>query len=197
MARTDERGDVGDVAAPAPWERRVAEAWASIDRRGEEGFLALIEDLAAELPPDSAIGTFERAGALDSTGHSDRAMPLYRQALARGLTGERRRRATIQLASSLRNLGQAEESVALLTAELDAGSDHLDDAVRAFLALALVDTGREREAASLALTALAPHLPRYQRSLANYARLIADDTPADEETEGPSVGEGRTTDGAR
>ncbi len=62
--------------------------------------------------------------------------------------GERRRRAMIQLASSLRNLGRPEESVALLTTELDAGSDHLDDAVRAFLALALTDVGREREAAS-------------------------------------------------
>lgn len=80
----------------------------------------------------------------------------------------------IQLASSLRNLGKASGSVALLTAERDAGSDELDDAVSAFLALALVDVGREREAVSLALTALARHLPRYQRSLANYARLIAD-----------------------
>ncbi len=80
----------------------------------------------------------------------------------------------IQLASSLRNLGQPETSVALLTAELAAGSDHLDDAVRAFLALALVDVGREREATSIALIALAPHLPRYQRSLANYARGVAE-----------------------
>ena len=80
----------------------------------------------------------------------------------------------IQLASSLRALGAADESVALLTAERDAGSDELDDAVEAFLALALVDTGREREAASIALGALAPHLPRYQRSLANYARLITE-----------------------
>jgi len=99
-------------------------------------------------------------------------VPLYREALERGLSGERRRRAVIQLASSLRNLGEAYESVALLEAELNAGSDHLDDAVRAFLALALADTGREREAAAHALTALAPHLPRYQRSLANYAQLL-------------------------
>ncbi|MBV9281474.1 MAG: tetratricopeptide repeat protein, partial [Chloroflexi bacterium] len=28
------------------------------------------------------------------------------------------------------------------------------------------------EAASLALAALAPHLPRYQRSVSNYARLL-------------------------
>jgi hypothetical protein len=156
----------------ADWEQRLSEAWASIERRGETEFLALIEELAAELPPGSAAGVFERAASLDSTGHPDLAVPLYRQALDRGLTGERRRRAVIQLASSLRNVGRPEESVALLTTELDAGSDHLDDAVRAFLALALVDVGREREAVSLALAALAPHLPRYQRSLAGYARVL-------------------------
>jgi Tetratrico peptide repeat len=161
----------------AGWEQRVADAWASFDQRSEEEFLALIEKLAAELPSDSAAGAFERACAFDSTGHSDLAVPLYRQALDRGLTGERRRRAVIQLASSLRNVGQPEQSVALLTAELDAGSDHLDGAVRAFLALALVDTGREREAVSLALSALVPHLPRYQRSLANYARLLVEAEP--------------------
>jgi tetratricopeptide (TPR) repeat protein len=158
----------------ADWEQRVADAWAAIDQLSEADFLARIERLAAELPADSALGSFERAAAFDSTGHPDRAVPLYRQALERGLPGERRRRAAIQLASSLRNLGQAQESVELLTRELDAGSDHLDDAVRAFLALALVEVGREREAVAHALAALAPHLPRYQRSLANYARLLGD-----------------------
>lgn len=162
----------------ADWERRVADAWASIDRRGEAEFLALIEQLAGELPAGSGVGLFERAASLDSTGHPDLAVPLYRQALDRGLPGERHRRAVIQLASSLRNLGRPQESVALLRAELEAAPDHLDDAVRAFLALALVDTGREREAVSLALGALAPHLPRYQRSLANYARLLLEPEPS-------------------
>ena len=100
----------------------------------------------------------------------------YERALALGLSGERRRRAVIQMASSLRNLGRAEESVRLLRAEREAGSDHLDDAVSAFLALALADTGGEREAASLALEALAPHLPRYQRSLGRYARELRGET---------------------
>jgi hypothetical protein len=77
----------------ADWERRVADAWASLDQRSEAELLALIEQLAAELPSDSGVGMFERAGALDSTGHPDLAVPLYRQALHRGLTGERRRRA--------------------------------------------------------------------------------------------------------
>jgi tetratricopeptide (TPR) repeat protein len=158
----------------ATWEDRLADAWASIDELAEPDFLALIEDLAAELPQGSAIGAFERASAFDSFGYPDRAVPLYRAALQAGLTGERHRRAVIQLASSLRNLGRPQESIALLTAERDAGSDELDDAVRAFLALALADVGRNREALSIALAALAPHLPRYQRSLTNYARLLVD-----------------------
>lgn len=132
------------------WEQRLAALWATIDQQ-----------LVAELPVDDAVGIFEWAASLDSTGHSDRAVPLYRRALALGLPGIRRRRAVIQMASSLRNLGQAEESVTLLRAEREVDSDELDDAVSAVLALALVDTGHEREAVSIAVAALAPHLPRY------------------------------------
>jgi tetratricopeptide (TPR) repeat protein len=156
----------------AEWERRLALLWQSIDDLPEQEFLGAMEKLVAELPPDDPVGPFERASAFDSTGHPDQAVPLYRQALERGLSGQRRRRAVIQLASSLRNLGAVEESVALLTDELAAGSDDLDDAVRAFLALALTSAGREREAVSMALTALAPHLTRYNRSLEAYAREI-------------------------
>jgi hypothetical protein len=158
--------------ADTDWEQRVAAAWASIDDLSETDFVNLIAELAAELAPNDAIGLFERAGSFDSTGRSDLAVPLYREALRIGLTGVRRRRAVIQLASSLRNLDQAEESVAILTDEVDAASDDLDDAVKAVLALSLADTGREREGLSVALTALAPHLSRYQRSMANYARLL-------------------------
>ena len=163
----------------ADWDQRLTDAWASLDDHTDEAeFRALIGKLVAELPQDnaeaSAVADFERACAFDSTGAPDQAVPLYRKALATGLTGIRRRRAVIQLSSSLRNLGQAEESVVLLTKELDAPSDLLDDAVPAFLALALTDVGREREAVSLALRALAPHLPRYQRSLGNYARLLVE-----------------------
>jgi tetratricopeptide (TPR) repeat protein len=156
----------------AEWELRVAEAWATLGERSEAEFLTLMEQLTEELPPGDHAGLFERAAALDSTGHSDLAVPLYEQALAAGLTGERRRRAVIQMSSSLRNLGRSPESVALLTAELEAGSDHLDDAVKTVLALALTDIGREREAVAIAVGALAAHLPRYQRSMANYARLL-------------------------
>ena len=157
------------------WERRLAGLWASLDGQRVEDFLAAMAKLVAERPADDPVALFEQGSALDSTGQPAPAVACYRRALAGGLSGPRRRRATIQLASSLRSLGQAGESVALLTAELGAGEDldeELDDAVRAFLALALSDVGREREAVSLALAALAPHLKRYHRSLAAYARQL-------------------------
>jgi tetratricopeptide (TPR) repeat protein len=155
------------------WEQRMAALWATIDDRDPGDFLASVQALTAERPADDAIALFELASAYDSIGHPQQAAPLYRRALAAGLTGEPRRRAVIQLASTLRNLGQAKESVALLTAEREAGSDDLDDAVAAFLSLALADTGREREAVAVALSALAPHLTRYNRSLANYAKALS------------------------
>jgi tetratricopeptide (TPR) repeat protein len=159
--------------ANADWERRLKDLWATIDLHDEKRFLALMEGLVAELPPGSAIGLFERAGAFDSTGQPDLAVPLYKAALDAGLRGERRRCAIIQMASSLRNLGEAREAVALLSAELEGETDAYSGAIRAFLALALVDVGREREAVAVALTALSEYLPRYNRSLARYAKQLA------------------------
>ncbi|MFJ3901425.1 tetratricopeptide repeat protein [Streptomyces sp. NPDC090025] len=161
------------------WETRVAAAWAEADAYEDDpaGFRALIAALAAERPEDDAAALFETGAAHDSTGDPEQAVRFYRRALAGGLTGLRRRRAVIQLASSLRNLGRPDLAVELLTEEralpadrLDADETALAAAVDAFLALALADTGRDREAASLALGALAPLLPRYNRSLAHYAK---------------------------
>ena len=169
------------------WERRCAQAWAEIDdyeARGDAGaadFRQRIGELAGELPQDSPVAAFERGSAWDSTDHPGQAVTLYREALERGLAGLRRRRAVIQLSSSLRNIGRVAESVQLLTAEQenhDPDAAVLADALSAFLALCLADVGREREAVSVALGALAPHLPRYQRSLANYARLLVEPGPA-------------------
>ena len=164
----------------AEWNSRVAAIWDTSDDFTEDELRARISELVAELPEDNAAGLYELASAWDSTGHSDVAVPLYRRALAAGLKPDRHRQAVIQLASSLRNLGEAAEAVELLTVERDRDSDELDDGVRAFLALALVDAGREREATSIALTTLADHMTRYQRSVRNYARLlIEEDVPGD------------------
>lgn len=106
----------------------------------------------------------------------NRLAALYRAALEAGLSGLRRRRATIQLASPLRNPGNAAETAGLLFDEIRAPSDELDGAVHAFLALALVDLGREREAAGLSLAALSKYLPGYDRSLARYASELGGKT---------------------
>ncbi|GHA20781.1 tetratricopeptide repeat protein [Streptomyces purpurascens] len=164
------------------WEDRVTALWARFDDYAEEEtdearFRAEIDALVAELPDGSPLGPFEQACAWDSTGRSDQAVPLYREALRRGLADAspyKARRTKIQLASSLRNTGRADEGLALLAPELVAPSDELDDPVRATLALCLSSLGRDREGLSLALGALAPHLPRYQRSMANYARLLVE-----------------------
>jgi Tetratrico peptide repeat len=65
----------------AEWEQWLRHAWASIDQQSEAECVAVVEQLTAELPPDNAIEMFERASALDSTGHPNLAAPLYRQAL--------------------------------------------------------------------------------------------------------------------
>ncbi len=157
------------------WERRVAALWAEFDRHEAAAFVTRMQALAGELPAGDPRGPFELGGAHDSTGQPEQAVPQYRKALDSGLAGGKRRQAVIQLASTLRNLGRVDESIELLTKERAAGSDELDDAVAAFLALALASAGRDREGLSLALGALARHLPRYNRSLANYARALAEE----------------------
>ncbi len=154
------------------WEQRLALHWADFGQMDGQAFVDVLDTLAAELPEGDPIGLFERASAQDSLGNEANAEPMYRQALAGGLFGIRRRRATIQLASTLRNLGKVDESIVLLEAERLMPSDELDDAVVAFLALSLVDGGRAREAAGIALGRLARHLPRYNRSLKTYAEAL-------------------------
>jgi hypothetical protein len=154
------------------WDQRSIALWLEFPALPEEEFRVRHEKLLGELPDGHPVLLFERGAFQDSTGHSDLAVPLYQQALAAGLDGERRGRVAIQMSSSLRNMGCPEEGVALLRAERERGSDHLDDAISATLALCLVDSGHEREAVAEAVAALARHLPRYQRSMANYARLL-------------------------
>ena len=78
----------------------------------------------------------------------------------------------IQLASTLRNLGRIEEALRMLRTEYERGPGApLHDAAAAFYALALVSRGRRRGVRHpIALKALAPHLPRYTRSVGGVRR---------------------------
>lgn len=124
---------------------------------------------------DDALRLFEEAGEHDSAGREEQAEPLYRAALAAGLPTAERVQAIIQLASTIRNLDRAEESLALLEAESDGRPvDEWTPALAAFTALTLASLGRDRDALVVALRALIPSLPRYHRSVTAYVQELAD-----------------------
>ncbi len=158
------------------WRQRVDAVWAAADDLGEERTTEAIDALVAERAADDPVALFESAGARDFAGREAEAEPLYRSALANGLAEPERGQAIIQLASTLRNLDRPDESIALLRDFLFAEPEHpLSDAARAFAALALFDDGLHADALREALGALAPHLPRYRRSVEAYAAALDDD----------------------
>ena len=158
------------------WESRIQKTWSKINDVDEEEFNNHIEKLVEERGLIDSIALFELACLKDSFGKSDLAIPLYQQALEIGLDGIRRRRAVIQMSSSLRNCGNVEKGISLLEEEFSQPSDELDDAVSAFYALLISEVGQEDKALGIALSVLSKHLPRYNVSLANYAEKFSKGT---------------------
>ena len=161
-----EPGAAASSGQPDAWQARVDAVWEDATLAPED-VIARIAELAAELPDDDPRGPFELGGAHDSAGDEARAGSLYERAIALGLSGPARAELTVQYGSTLRNLGRTAEAVA----ELENGprDPAHGAAADAFLALALHSAGRSDEALAVALDALIPHLPRYQRSLRGYA----------------------------
>ncbi|MEV8251555.1 tetratricopeptide repeat protein [Microbacterium sp. NPDC076768] len=158
------------------WDDRVDAVWA--DASGEEvgaETIARIDALAAERGVDDARAEFERAGARDSAGYPADAVVLYRRALALGLDDDHRAQCIVQLASSLRNMGEYDEALTVIQCaeSLPAGSPYRD-AIATVHALTLASSGRPAHGLSVALMALVPHLPRYHRSMSAYAQEIAE-----------------------
>lgn len=152
------------------WEDRVAAFWESADDTRPERTLAAMRRLIDERPPHDAVALYEWASIHDFLGRERDAVSLYRAALDGGLSGDRRPQAVIQLASSLRNIGDPAAAVALLEdLPEDPGTGA---AARAFLALALHDLGRHDDALRVALHALSPTLPRYRRAVQAYADAL-------------------------
>lgn len=161
------------------WELRLAELWKRVESLKGADMVAAVDALANERDPGDAAALFERACARDTAGIEAEAEIYYRAALAMSsLDPYRRSRASIQLASTLRILGRLEESEQLLVSELERHMETgaprvLHDEARATLALTYVAQGRPIEAAGLALSALAPYLSRYNRSVSgNAAELV-------------------------
>ncbi|MGO3885938.1 MAG: tetratricopeptide repeat protein [Mycetocola sp.] len=155
------------TTSASDWDDRVNAFWDRADDSDTEGTLAAMSALVSERPSTDAAGIYEWASVHDFLGLEAEAIPLYRAAIAAGLDAERHPQAVIQLASSLRNVGELDEAITLLSG-LDE-SAVVGSAAQAFLSLVLHDAGRHAEALQVALGALIPTLPLYRSSLTSYA----------------------------
>lgn len=156
------------------FEQAVAAGWEVADRADNQPTIDYFVALHA-LYPDDRRAMFELACAYDFGGQTDLAAPVYERAFAAGLEGERLRRGLLQYGSTLRNLDRADEAVVVLERAdvLFPGSD----AVRSYLALALLSAGRADEAVAnlldLALDGVrSADFERYEWALRRYAAAL-------------------------
>ncbi|QIM17195.1 tetratricopeptide repeat protein [Leucobacter insecticola] len=151
------------------WQARVDAVWNDPAASAEE-VVARITELVAALPADDPRGPFELGGAYDSAGQEAAAAEQYARAIELGVSGRARAALDIQYASTLRNLDRAEEAIEILrTSRRDPDLGASPDA---FLALALHSAGQPEEALAVALDALIPYLPSYERSLRGYVEEL-------------------------
>ncbi len=124
---------------------------------------------------DSVDELIATAYAHDRAGDERAAVRYYDAAYRRGVPEDQRKRFLVGYGSTLRNVGRAEEAVAILA---QAVADHPDyPAFAAFLALALADAGHPK-AALAAMLGCALDAARegafdgYERALGAYHREL-------------------------
>jgi tetratricopeptide (TPR) repeat protein len=125
---------------------------------------------------DAALAAYELACACDRDGLEADAIPRYEEALRLGLAEEHLPAALLGLGSSLRNVGRAEEAVAVLTEACERFPQ--DAALVLFRALALTSAGRCEQALGETVRLAAARIDaaevrRYRRALDEYADELA------------------------
>ncbi|MCY7289665.1 MAG: tetratricopeptide repeat protein [Cryobacterium sp.] len=167
----------------AEWDRKVEGFYKDeFDETDPVGSIARMRSLASDRPHGDAAALFELGSVHDALEMKTEAIPLYKAAIAAGIQGERATRVLIQLASTLRNVGESSAAIAMLESGPSAGDD--ESARQAFLALALFDDGRYGDAPRTALLALIPTLDGYQRALSEYAEELPSTVTAREKGQG-------------
>ncbi|NAZ15408.1 tetratricopeptide repeat protein [Glutamicibacter soli] len=154
------------------WQLRLDDFWEAAPGKDATTLGVELECLVESGIP-AGHAAFERASLHDYLGEEEQAIPLHRMALESGtLSPAKCSEARIQLASSLRNIGEPGPAAAILQ---DIGPDNpLHADAQAFLGLALFDAGEESEALKTALTALAPALQLCAGPVRRYAQELAD-----------------------
>ncbi|SOD59007.1 Tetratrico peptide repeat-containing protein [Streptomyces zhaozhouensis] len=162
-------------------DRRLAEAVALRGSGEAERARTRLLALSAELPGDAEVA-FQTAWTHDALGLESAAVPFYETALAAGeaLAPADRQGALLGLGSTYRTLGRYAEAVETLRRGVAEFPDH--GGLRAFLAMALHNTGEHREAVRLLLHLLAetsgdPAVTDYGRALAYYADRLDETWP--------------------
>ncbi|MCI2959286.1 tetratricopeptide repeat protein [Agromyces atrinae] len=154
------------------WEASVAELWGAVDSLSRDDGVAAMRVLAASCPASDGRAAFELAGMYDSMGFEAEAGAEYERALELGLDDARHAQLAVQYGSTLRNLGRLDEAIAVLSAA--PSHESTGSAPRVVLALALHSAGRADEALRVAIEAQIDALPRYQRSMRNYAAALTE-----------------------
>jgi len=124
---------------------------------------------------DDIATVLAAAYAHDRDGDERAAIRYYDEAYRRGVPASERRRFTVGYGSTLRNVGRADEAVAVLAQAIADDADY--PAFAAFLALALADAGHPKAALAAmlgcALDAARPGaFDGFERALAEYHALL-------------------------
>ena len=120
----------------------------------------------------SSSSELQLAFEADSAGREEEAVVHYRRAFELGFPDEELAGASLGFGSTLRNVGELDESVRVLSEAIEHFPEHR--ALRVFLAYSLWSAGRQADAMRTLVAALyvggpAPELERYRRAITGYA----------------------------
>lgn len=160
------------VVTVEQWEASVSDLWDHFDSLDREDGVAAMRKLTEACPTADGRAAFELAGMYDSMGFEREAGAEYEHALELGLDQSRHAQLAVQYGSTLRNLGRLDDAIAVLRAAPT--HESTGSAPRIVLALALHSAGLKDEALQVAIEAQIETLPRYQRSMRNYAAALTE-----------------------
>lgn len=131
----------------------------------------LLSELNAQRPDDPQVN-LHIAWTHDKLGMEKEAVPFYEKSLELGLVGDDLRHALLGLGSTYRALGEYEKSKATLTRGVAEFPE--DRGLQVFLAMALYNNGRAKEACELLLrllsdTTAADDIIMYRSAIDEYA----------------------------
>lgn len=170
------------LPGPATGRDQALAAAARLRERGHaDRALPRLLELAAEHPDDAQIA-YQTAWAHDVLGLEAGAVPFYERSVAGSrLAANDLRDALLGLGSTYRVLGRYADAEKILRRGTEEFPD--DAALRAFLAMALYNTGHHHEATTTLLTVLArttgdTRVHRYRPAIEHYARNLGPVEPA-------------------